>query len=319
MRSLKQKMRANIDPAPSIISYRLMRFMLTPRLRLILTLGIPSLVIFCGTLVLFLNTNVQENIGALRKDLKRTLVERPEFMIKIASIDGASDDLAREIREIMPLDFPVSYFDIDIKYLHKVLNDIPAVASAAIKVTVSGVLQIDISERTPAFIWRKDEMLSVIDEKGKFIRLANSRLDYPKLPLVIGDSANLAIAEISSLIENNQYFLDQVRAFVRVGERRWDVVLDNNLKRLVCFSPTYRDLKRDTILCSRQKQIPHMFCVQPLQKNRSLPKKPSRSSGWATTRRRVTLVIVLRISAWFASKYARVGTMPQPAPPFAEE
>tara|TARA_B100000674_G_scaffold321920_1_gene268364 strand:- start:396 stop:1295 length:900 start_codon:yes stop_codon:yes gene_type:complete len=230
MRSLKQKMRANIDPAPSIISYRLMRFMLTPRLRLILTLGIPSLVIFCGTLVLFLNTNVQENIGALRKDLKRTLVERPEFMIKIASIDGASDDLAREIREIMPLDFPVSYFDIDIKYLHKVLNDIPAVASAAIKVTVSGVLQIDISERTPAFIWRKDEMLSVIDEKGKFIRLANSRLDYPKLPLVIGDSANLAIAEISSLIENNQYFLDQVRAFVRVGERRWDLVLDNNLR-----------------------------------------------------------------------------------------
>ena len=230
MRSLKQNMRANIDPAPSIISYRLMRFMLTPRLRLILTLGVPSLLIFCGTLVLFLNTNVQENIGALRKDLKLALVERPEFMIKIASIDGASDDLAREIREIMPLDFPVSYFDIDIKYLHKVLNDIPAVASAAIKVTVSGVLQIDISERTPAFIWRKDEMLSVIDEKGKFIRLANSRLDYPKLPLVIGDSANLAIAEISSLIENNQYFLDQVRAFVRVGERRWDLVLDNNLR-----------------------------------------------------------------------------------------
>tara|TARA_B100001057_G_scaffold424451_1_gene447232 strand:+ start:930 stop:1733 length:804 start_codon:yes stop_codon:yes gene_type:complete len=207
-----------------------MRFMLTPRLRLILTLGIPSLVIFCGTLVLFLNINVQENVGALRKDLKRALVERPEFMIKIASIDGASDDLAHEIREIMPLDFPVSYFDIDIKYLHKVLNDIPAVASAAIKVTVSGVLQIDISERTPAFIWRKGEMISVIDEKGKFIRLTNSRLDYPKLPLVIGDSANLAIAEISSLIENNKYFLDQVRAFVRVGERRWDLVLDNNLR-----------------------------------------------------------------------------------------
>ena len=230
MRSLKRKMRANIDPAPSIISYRLMRLMLIPRLRLILTLGIPSFVIFCGTLVLFLNINVQENIGALKKDLKRALVERPEFMIKVASVDGASDELAHEIREIMPLDFPVSYFDLDIKYLYKVLNDIPAVASAAIKITVSGVLQIDISERTPGFIWRKDNVISVIDEKGNFIRLASSRLDYPELPLVIGEAANLAVSDISSLIEDNQDFLDQVRAFVRVGERRWDLVLDNNLR-----------------------------------------------------------------------------------------
>ena len=226
MRSLKR----NIDPAPSIISYRLMRLMLIPRLRLILTLGIPSLVIFCGTLVLLLNINLHENIEALKKDLKRALVERPEFMIKVASVDGASDELAHEIREIMPLDFPVSYFDLDIKYLHKVLNDIPAVESAAIKVTVSGVLQIDISERTPAFIWRKDDVISVIDEKGKFIRLATSRLDYPELPLVVGEAANLSIADISSLMEDNQYFLDQVRAFVRVGERRWDLVLDNNLR-----------------------------------------------------------------------------------------
>ena len=226
MRSLKR----NIDPAPSIISYRLMRLMLIPRLRLILTLGITSLVIICGTLVLLLNINLHENIEALKKDLKRALVERPEFMIKVASVDGASDELAHEIREIMPLDFPVSYFDLDIKYLHKVLNDIPAVESAAIKVTVSGVLQIDISERTPAFIWRKDDVISVIDEKGKFIRLATSRLDYPELPLVIGEAANLSIADISSLMEDNQYFLDQVRAFVRVGERRWDLVLDNNLR-----------------------------------------------------------------------------------------
>ena len=226
MRSLKR----NIDPAPSIISYRLMRLMLIPRLRLILTICIPSLVIICGTLVLLLNINLHENIEALKKDLKHALVERPEFMIKVASVDGASDELAHEIREVMPLDFPVSYFDLDIKYLHKVLNDIPAVASAAIKVTVSGVLQIDISERTPAFIWRKDDVISVIDEKGKFIRLATSRLDYPELPLVVGEAANLSIADISSLMEDNQYFLDQVRAFVRVGERRWDLVLDNNLR-----------------------------------------------------------------------------------------
>ena len=230
VRSVRQKVRGNIDPAPSRIAYRIMRLLLIPRLRLIFTLGFPSLLIFCATLGLFVNINVWENISAIKKDLKLAFVERPEFMIKVASIDGSSDELANEIREILPLDFPVSYFDLDIKYLHKVVNEIPAVASAAIKISVGGVLQINVTEKSPAFIWRKDNVMSVIDETGSFIRIANSRVDYPKLPLVVGEAANLVVSEISSLMQANEYFKDHVRAFIRVGERRWDLILENNVR-----------------------------------------------------------------------------------------
>ena len=230
VRSLRQKVRGNIDPAPSRVAYRIMRLLLIPRLRLIFTLGFPSILFFCATLGLFLNINVWENISAIKKDLKLAFVERPEFMIKVASIDGSSDELANEIREILPLDFPVSYFDLDIKYLHKVVNEIPAVASAAIKISVGGVLQINVTEKSPAFIWRKDNVMSVIDETGSFIRIANSRVDYPKLPLVVGEAADLAVSEISSLMQANEYFKDHVRAFIRVGERRWDLILENNVR-----------------------------------------------------------------------------------------
>ena len=230
VRSLRQKVRGNIDPAPSRVAYRIMRLLLIPRLRLIFTLGFSSLLIFCATLGLFININVWENISAIKKDLKLAFVERPEFMIKVASIDGSSDELANEIREILPLDFPVSYFDLDIKYLHKVVNEIPAVASAAIKISVGGVLQINVTEKSPAFIWRKGNVMSVIDETGSFIRIANSRVDYPKLPLVVGEAADLAVSEISSLMQANEYFKDHVRAFIRVGERRWDLILENNVR-----------------------------------------------------------------------------------------
>ena len=230
VRSLRQKVRGDIDPAPSRVAYRIMRLLLIPRLRLIFTLGFPSLLIFCATLGLFININVWENISAIKKDLKLAFVERPEFMIKVASIDGSSDELANEIREILPLDFPVSYFDLDIKYLHKVVNEIPAVASAAIKISAGGVLQINVAEKSPAFIWRKGNVMSVIDETGSLIRIANSRVDYPKLPLVVGEAADLAVSEISSLMQANEYFKDHVRAFIRVGERRWDLILENNVR-----------------------------------------------------------------------------------------
>ena len=230
VRSVRQKVRGTIEPAPSRIAYRIMRLLLIPRLRLIFTLGFPSLLIFCATVGLFININVWENISAIKKDLKLAFVERPEFMIKVASSDGSSAELSNEIIEILPLDFPVSYFDLDIKYLHKVVNEIPAVASAAIKISVGGVLQINVTEKSPAFIWRKDNVMSVIDETGSFIRIANSRVDYPKLPLVVGEAANLVVSEISSLMQANEYFKDHVRAFIRVGERRWDLILENNVR-----------------------------------------------------------------------------------------
>ena len=97
--------------------------MLIPRLRFIFTLGFPSFLIFCATLALFVNINVWENIGAIKKDLKLAFIERPEFLIKVVSVDGSSDELANEIREILPLDFPVSYFDKKFKNSFGVILD----------------------------------------------------------------------------------------------------------------------------------------------------------------------------------------------------
>ena len=286
VRSLRQKVRGNIDPAPSRIAYRIMRLMLIPRLRLIFTLGFPSLLIFCATLGLFININVWENISAIKKDLKLAFVERPEFMIKVASIDGSSDELANEIREILPLDFPVSYFDLDIKYLHKVVNEIPAVASAAIKISVGGVLQINVTEKSPAFIWRKDNVMSVIDETGSFIRIANSRVDYPKLPLVVGEAANLVVSEISSLMQANEYFKDRVRAFIRVGERRWDLILENNVRImlpqrefLAAFDRLMLMNEAGSLLSGRLSNIDMRLVVRPTVRVDTVSVNPLRANS----------------------------------------
>ena len=286
VRSLRQKVRGNIDPAPSRIAYRIMRLMLIPRLRLIFTLGFPSLLIFCATLGLFININVWENISAIKKDLKLAFVERPEFLIKVASIDGSSDELANEIREILPLDFPVSYFDLDIKYLHKVVSEIPAVASAAIKISVGGVLQINVTEKSPAFIWRKDNVMSVIDETGSFIRIANSRVDYPKLPLVVGEAADLAVSEISSLMQANEYFKDHVRAFIRVGERRWDLILENNVRImlpqrefLAAFDRLMLMNEAGSLLSGRLSNIDMRLVVRPTVRMDTVSVDPLRTNS----------------------------------------
>ena len=53
------------------------------------------------------------------QDVRRTLQERPEFMVEMMAIDGASQEVSDDIREILPLDFPISSFDLNLEDMRR--------------------------------------------------------------------------------------------------------------------------------------------------------------------------------------------------------
>ncbi|RMF11468.1 MAG: cell division protein FtsQ [Alphaproteobacteria bacterium] len=53
---------------------------------------------------------------------------------------------------------------------------------------------------------------------------------YADLPLVIGDGAQTAAASLMTVLAREPDLLADVRAAVRVGERRWDIVFRNGLR-----------------------------------------------------------------------------------------
>ena len=57
-----------------------------------------------------------------------------------------------------------------------------------------------------------------------------SRIERPELPLVVGQGADKAIPEALALFEVSSPIEERLRGFLRVGERRWDVVLTRDQK-----------------------------------------------------------------------------------------
>ena len=53
---------------------------------------------------------ISETVAEARSSLE----SRPEFMVRLMAVDGADDALAADIREVVPLDFPLSSFDLDL-------------------------------------------------------------------------------------------------------------------------------------------------------------------------------------------------------------
>lgn len=221
------------DPAPSKWDYRLQRLMLTPYVRGFVVKGIPTLLVL-GAAVLWLSQepNRQAVIGQLTR-LRAEFEARPEFRVSLARVEGASDDLAEAVRTKLALPLPMSSFDIDLDAARARIEALDAVQKADLRVRSGGILQVVITERVPVAIWRTEDGLTLVDETGHRVAGLLSRADRADLPLIAGEGADVATPEALLLIAAAGPLTPRLRGLVRVGERRWDLVLDRDQRVLL--------------------------------------------------------------------------------------
>jgi cell division protein FtsQ len=111
--------------------------------------------------------------------------------------------------------------------------ELTAVRDVTVGVRAGGVLEIAITERKPIAVWRYADGLRLIDAEGVMTGMIAARSDRADLPLIAGDGAKEAIGEALALFVAAEPIAERVRGLVRMGERRWDVVLDRDQRILL--------------------------------------------------------------------------------------
>lgn len=221
------------DPAPSRLSYRTQRLLLTPMFRRAVRLGLPMLAL-AGALGWYLSD--QARVTALVHSahaLRRTIEERPEFRVALVDIRGASAEVTEEVRGALALRLPQSSFELDLAELRGRVEALPPVAAAELRVRSGGVLEVAVTERQPAVIWQTHDGVHLIDAEGNFVAAFGAREVDDPLPVVGGEGADRAVAEALALFEAAAPLGGRVQGLVRVGLRRWDVVLRDGPRLLL--------------------------------------------------------------------------------------
>lgn len=236
------------DPAPSRIEYRLQRLWLTPTVRVAARVGLPVLAV-AGALSLWLgDADRRADLHDRYLDLRRDLEERPEFMVTALAVDGASPEIAEAIRAMMPVNLPISSFHLDLDALRRTVAGLDAVARAEVRVKPGGILQVEVAERVPAAILQRDGWLDLVDDTGHRVATLTDRTLRPDLAVLAGTGAEAAVPEALALIAAAEPMRDRLRGLVRVGERRWDVVLDRDQRILLPADGAVRALERTVAL-----------------------------------------------------------------------
>lgn len=259
------------DPAPSRLKYRMERLMLTPFFRVLLRFGVPFLLTVSLATWWLSNDENRQKIFDRFADLRAQIESRPEFMVNMMAVDGASDLVADGIRQMLPLEFPVSSFDLDLEQMRETVVSLDPVKSARLYVRQGNVLQVDVVERIPVVLWRNDRGLQLLDDEGVVVGPAFARSDWPELPLIVGDSARDRVSEALELVAAAQPLTARLRGLVRMGERRWDVVLDRDQRIMLPETGAIQALERVIAM----DQAVDMLARDILAVDFRLPRRPT--------------------------------------------
>jgi len=106
------------------------------------------------------------------------------------------------------------------------------VRDARVERRMPDTIFVDLTERRPAAIWQNKGEFALVDETGAVIG-AEDVGQYGDLRVIVGGDAPEHFAELFGMLESQPGLKDRVVAAVRVGSRRWNVKLDNDMTVLL--------------------------------------------------------------------------------------
>lgn len=118
--------------------------------------------------------------------------------------------------------------NIDLERAHARVAGLAWVKDARLERRLPDTLFVSLTERQPMALWQRGGKLHVIDLDGGVIPNRDVS-KFSDLPIVIGDEAPTRAREVLAMLAGEPDLGGRVRAITWVGERRWDVRVDDRI------------------------------------------------------------------------------------------
>lgn len=226
MRSLRRRK----DPAPSRFAFRVKRLWRSAAFRRAATLWAPLAVIAAGGAWAAMQPELRAFAARQIEETRAAVSERPEFAIRRIDVRGATPGVEAEVAGVLERWRGAPSLSADATTIRDEVAALGWVETARVRLEAPETLIVTVRERTPVAVWRRGETLSLIDAAGGVVAPIEKRSERRDLPLIAGIGAPERIAEARRVLAAATGVRELIRGLVRVGERRWDVILHEGPK-----------------------------------------------------------------------------------------
>ena len=158
-----------------------------------------------------------------------------------------------------------SLLGIDLQAARKRLEAIDWVASATVERRLPDTLYVTLKERRAVAIWQNGSEYTLIDKNGRTVRASRMPPGADKLLLLGGPGAPEHVGELLLLLAYEPAIAKVLRAAVWVGQRRWNLVLNNDTEIWLPEEDAVAALQRMAKLDASDKLLQREFSVVDLR------------------------------------------------------
>lgn len=148
--------------------------------------------------------------------------------VKNVQVNGRNYTSVEEVVSAIGLADGGPILGLDPQDTQKRFEALPWVKTATIRRQLPDTVQIDLKEREPLALRQKDYRHTLVDHSGDVIPDAPVRA-YGHLPIVVGEGAARSAPQLLASLRQHPELYKKVKSAIRVSNRRWTVVLNNEI------------------------------------------------------------------------------------------
>ena len=171
------------------------------------------------------------------------MAARNGFSVAQIALMGHRRTSDREIYRALKIAHDGSVFTYDTVAGCARVEELAWIKSCRVTRVLPDQLEVAVSERRPFAVWQRRGMFFLIDDEGRTLEPVPPR-SFPKLPLVIGEGASTAAADIVRQLAVVPDVMNQLHSIERVAERRWSLNLKQGTTILLPAADAQDAVKR---------------------------------------------------------------------------
>ncbi|ESX28120.1 cell division protein FtsQ/DivIB [Mesorhizobium sp. LSJC264A00] len=167
-------------------------------------------------------------LGGHADDIVQSITARTGFAVDQIKVVGNRQTSEIDILDRLELDGWTSLIGFDAEAARERIDTLPWVEVAAVRKVYPHTLEVRVEEREPFALWQQGAELSVIERSGAVIAPFSGG-KQALLPLIIGTGAPAKAPDFVAKINKFPELAARVKGYIRIGERRWDLKLENGI------------------------------------------------------------------------------------------
>lgn len=212
---------AKTGPRPRIAASSRRRF------SLVMSAAVGMAAVFGGGWVLMKSDYVVRAVDSIKWQMISASVKMG-LTVEDVLVIGRRETLRENLLDAVQVTRGAPILALDFETAKARLEALPWIRIASVERMLPGTVVLRLVEREPMALWQHDGQFALIDREGEVI--VREGLDrFSDLLVVVGKGAPENIGGLLEVLETQPGLMARVKTAVRVGNRRWDVRMDNGL------------------------------------------------------------------------------------------